>query len=72
MQEIIFLVEESDEGGYLAKALGEAIFTDGKSAKNLTLKKGESVTFRYRIVIDNGNKSISPEALNKLSDNFAK
>ena len=59
-------------GLFAANPLGENIFTNGKSTKNLTLKKGESVTFRYRIVIDDGKKSISAEALNKMSDNFAK
>ncbi len=29
MNEIIFLVEESAEGGYTARAVGESIFTEG-------------------------------------------
>ncbi len=28
MEEVIFLVEESDEGGYIAKGLGVSIFTE--------------------------------------------
>lgn len=35
MNEIIFLVEESDEGGYVAKALNEAIFTQGETLEDL-------------------------------------
>ena len=35
MTEIIFLVEESEEGGYLAKALGESIFTQGDTLDEL-------------------------------------
>ena len=35
MKEIIFLVEESLEGGYEAKALGYSIFTDGDDLKQL-------------------------------------
>ena len=31
MEEIIFVVEESDEGGYIAKALGESIVTEADS-----------------------------------------
>lgn len=31
MEEIIFMVEESDEGGFTAKALGESIFTESDS-----------------------------------------
>ena len=30
MREIIFLVEEAEEGGFVARALGEAIFTEGE------------------------------------------
>jgi predicted RNase H-like HicB family nuclease len=29
--EIIFIVEEADEGGYIARALGHSIFTEGDS-----------------------------------------
>lgn len=31
MNELIFLVEEADEGGYTARALGESIFTEADS-----------------------------------------
>lgn len=31
MKEIVFLVEESDEGGLIARALGESIFTQADS-----------------------------------------
>lgn len=33
--ELIFIVEESDEGGYLARAIGESIFTEADSAIEL-------------------------------------
>lgn len=33
--EVIFMVEESDEGGYEAKALGHAIFTCGETMEEL-------------------------------------
>ena len=33
--EIIFLVEESPEGGYEAKALGQSIFTQAESMEDL-------------------------------------
>ncbi len=59
-------------GLFAANPLGEKIFTNGKSSKNLALQKGESVTFRFRIVIDDGNKTISAKELDKLADNFAK
>lgn len=59
-------------GLFAANPLGEKIFTNGKSEKMLTLKKGESVTFRYRIVINNGSKTISTAQLNTLAGSFAK
>lgn len=33
MNEVIFLVEEAPEGGYTARALGEAIFTEGETTR---------------------------------------
>lgn len=59
-------------GLFAANPLGEKIFTNGASAKNLSLKKGESVVFRFRIVVDNGNKTIDAAEINKLADAFAK
>lgn len=59
-------------GLFAANPLGEKIFTNSKSEKNLTLKKGESVSFRYRILIDDGDKTISPEQLNKQANAFGK
>jgi hypothetical protein len=35
MNEIIFVVEEAPEGGYTAKALGAAIFTEAESLEAL-------------------------------------
>lgn len=59
-------------GLFAANPLGENIFTNGKRTKNLHLKKGESVTFRYRIIIDENNKTISAKQLNVLANDFAK
>lgn len=33
--EIIFLVEEDPEGGYIARAIGESIFTQGETLEEL-------------------------------------
>jgi predicted RNase H-like HicB family nuclease len=33
--EIIFLVEEEPEGGYVARAIGESIFTQGETLAEL-------------------------------------
>lgn len=35
MEEIFFLVEESPEGGFEAKALGHSIFTEGDSLDDI-------------------------------------
>ena len=59
-------------GWFAANPLGEAIFTNGKSARNLTLQKGEYVTFRYRMVIQNGKQTISVSELNRLADEYGK
>ena len=59
-------------GLFAANPLGEKVFTNGKSAKNLQLKQGESVIFRYRIVVDNGNKTINNKEINALADSYAK
>jgi hypothetical protein len=59
-------------GLFAANPLGEKVFTNGKSAKNLQLKKGESVVFRYRIVIDNGKKTLDAREINILADAFGK
>jgi Methane oxygenase PmoA len=59
-------------GLFAANPLGEKVFTNGKSAKNLQLKKGESVVFRYRIVIDDGRKTIDAREINILADAYGK
>ncbi len=59
-------------GLFAANPLGENIFTNGKLTKNLQLKTGMSVFFRYRIVIDNGSKTISEKQINELAKEFAK
>ena len=35
MNEIVFLVEEDPEGGYTARALGEAIFTEAETLEEM-------------------------------------
>jgi len=59
-------------GLFAANPLGEKIFTNGKSTKNLKLAKGEAVTFRYRVVIDEGKNSISEQQIAKFMSEFVK
>jgi len=58
-------------GLFAANPLGEKIFTNGKTEKNLRLKKGESVHFYYRIIINDDKRSLSAGQLNKMADDFA-
>ena len=47
MTEIIFIVEESVEGGYEARALGESIFTDGETIAELKENIKEAIHCHY-------------------------
>jgi hypothetical protein len=47
MLEIIFLVEESDEGGYTARALGAPIFTDADTMQELREQVRDAVCCHY-------------------------
>ncbi len=57
-------------GLFAANPLGQAIFSKGKQSMNLTLKPGDAVTFRYRIVVLHGQAS--KEDMDKLAADFAK
>ena len=45
--EVIFVVEESDEGGYQAKALGESIFTEADDLPTLKKNVKEAVLTHF-------------------------
>ncbi len=45
--ELIFIVEEAAEGGYLAKALGESIFTEGETLVELRQNIREAVLCHF-------------------------
>ena len=47
MNEIIFLVEESPEGGYVARALGQSIFTEGDTLEQLGNNVREAVDCHF-------------------------
>lgn len=59
-------------GLFAANPLGEKIFTNGKSVKNLKLAKGKSVVFCYRVIVQDGAGTLTTEQLNKLAGEFAK
>lgn len=58
-----------DYGLFSANPLGQAVFSKKKESLNFALIKGESVTFRYRMLIHEG-KSLSHETLEKFQEEF--
>ncbi|MFD2607666.1 PmoA family protein [Euzebyella marina] len=57
-------------GLFAANPLGQEVFSNGKEKLNFELKKGESTTFKHRIVVANGDVSASD--LNTIYDDFVK
>jgi len=43
MNEVFFLVEEAIEGGYIARAIGESIFTEAETMDELKINIREAV-----------------------------
>lgn len=58
-------------GLFAANPLGEKVFTNGKSAKNLHLKVGDSATFKYRIVVASGAHTTTGGQLTQYAVEFA-
>lgn len=58
-------------GLFAANPLGEKIFSNGARTKNLQLQKGESVTFRYRVVVEDGKETMSANEADKIAAAFA-
>lgn len=58
-------------GLFAANPIGQAAFSKGKDTLNLIIKKGESVTFRFRVVIHEG-ANLTPEQINQLAKEFGK
>ena len=56
-------------GLFAVNPLGAKVFSNGKDERNLTLKKGESVTLRYRTLIS--DRLNSKEELDKIQAEFA-
>lgn len=54
MEEVIFLVEESDEGGYTAKGMGVPIFTEAGTIEQLK----EAVRDAVRCHFEDNNKRL--------------
>ena len=59
-----------DYGLFAANTLGQKIFSNGETVMNFSLLKGESVTFKYRLVVV--SKNVSDEEINALADIYSK
>src|SRR5690606_33605526 len=53
-----------------ANPLGWSDFTNNEKQLNFNIPAGESVTFRYRVIISSG-KYLKPEIINEYADEFA-
>lgn len=58
-------------GLFAANPLGQKIFSEGKEELNLTLKKDETVSLKYRVVVHEGS-TLSAAAIDALAGDFAK
>ena len=58
-------------GLFALNPLGRKVFSNGKEELNFSLKPGESVTFRYRVVVHSG-KFLTNDDMNKLFADFKK
>ncbi len=57
-------------GLFAANPLGQKVFSKGKETLNLSLKQGQSVAFRYRVVIASGKEKLSNEEIGLLAGDF--
>ena len=48
MNEIIFVIEDAPEGGYIAKAAGESIFTEADTLPELHARVRDAVRCHFR------------------------
>lgn len=58
-------------GLFAANPFGAKDFTNGEKTLDFSLSKGESVTFRYRVIISSG-KQLSADEINQYADSFSK
>lgn len=58
-------------GLFALNPLGQKVFSEGKQTLNYKLAKGQSATFRYRIVIASGKERLPLDVLDKMVIDFA-
>lgn len=56
-------------GLFAANTLGQKVFSNGENELNFTLEEGETVTFKYRLVVAHG--PVSDEEIDRLADDYA-
>ena len=59
-------------GLFAANPLGQKVFSNGKEELNLTLKKGEQTTFRYRIIVHGGDAELMASQIDKYAVDFSR
>ncbi|MBX3240935.1 MAG: PmoA family protein [Chitinophagaceae bacterium] len=57
-------------GLFSANPLGQKAFSNGKEVLNFSLKQGQSVTFRYRVVVASGKQPLQKDEVNLLAGDF--
>ncbi len=63
--EIVFIIKESDDGGWTAKALGYSVFTEGDSIEELKSNIKEAVSCHF-----DDNKSPKIIRLHFIKDEY--
>ncbi len=58
-------------GLFAANPLGQKVFSEGRLSMNYKLAKGQSATFRYRIIIASGKEKLALSALDPLVIDFS-
>ena len=57
-------------GLFALNPLGAAVFSNGKDQRNLELAPGQSVRFRYKVIIQEG-RNLDAKEMNRLADQFS-
>ena len=57
-------------GLFSVNPLGQKAFTNGAKETNKSLNKGESITFKYSLVVS--PEKLNAEKIDQMADNFAK
>jgi hypothetical protein len=58
-------------GLFAANPLGQKVFSNGKTELNFKLEKGQSIIFRYKIIIATGNSRLSNLTIEKMANDFS-